>query len=214
VEKAPYFLVMLFAVIGWLLLQLVEEVRSTRTAVSYSVNVNRTTGEVVALIENESKSASVSRAGYMLDCRGGGRCLAQLYPHEEFEEGTYVEARPIPPFTLGSREPMHGDANGAGTYIALTPGARFTLHARLTDPRADVDFYFLSPVNQPANVYVYDKNTLVGILADNFIRILTLLLAICLGALVAYVIYLARLGKARSRHSAGTHEEKPARKAR
>lgn len=186
-EKAPYILGLLVTVISWHVSQLVNEITQTR-AVSYSVSINPKTHDVVAKIRNVSRTKSLVNAQFQLACEEGSDCLVPIRTPEAGEVPVYGEVRPIPPNFVRAR-PVGNAARGVSFVSTVAAGGGYDIAARLVGRNSRVQFYFLPDPENPLDIYIYNRNSMLGFLVQNYLLILVIS---CLACLLLLVIFLGR----------------------
>lgn len=190
-DKVPYVVGLLMAIIGWHVSQIVNEISSTR-AVSYSVEVNSRTGDVLAHIENVSRTKSLVNARFAIACASGTACFEPLQPAEEGEDPVYGDLRPVPP-NFPAEAQRIDSAMSIQYRNTIAAGGEFHIVGRLISPDMPVNFYFIPDPANPLDIFIYDKNSLTGFLVENYLGILASSLLATVAILIASLIYRARV---------------------
>lgn len=187
-DKAPYILGLLVTVIGWHVTQIGNEVTKTQ-AVTYRLDVDPRTREIVVLIRNVSRTKSLVRATFSLDCPRAINCLEPLYTPEEGEDPVYGVVRAIAPNALAPASPPPSSAASVALINTVAAGGRYEIVARLAryhrrffrahplapwfeiyDPQ--IEFFFTPDPNRPLDILIYDSRSITGFLVENYFRIL------------------------------------------
>jgi len=194
-DKAPYVLGLLVTVIGWHVSQIVNEIRSIQ-AVSYSVGINRKTGDVTALVRNVSRTRSLAGAIFSLECDNGESCFEALDPFEEGETPVYGSVEAIPPHAL-TRQVRRDSASSIMFTNTVAPDGRYRIVGKLASSHrhAEVNFFYIPIPNRdgrPLDIYVYNRDTLRGVVIENYLGLLGVSLLLCLIFLVITLIQGSR----------------------
>jgi xanthosine utilization system XapX-like protein len=187
-EKAPYILGLLITIIGWHISQIANEISKTQ-AVSYSVDVDRTTKDVAAHIRNVSRTKSLVDVTFALECEGAARCFEPLRPAPRGQE-TYGRIEAVPP-NATSRQEVQDSPIRILAKNTVAAGGEFRIRGRLLDPNARVNlFFFPNPdeSQRPLDIYLYKRDTIGGLFVENYLTILGLSLVLCVGFLI-YSLY-------------------------
>ena len=191
-DKAPYVLGLLVTVIGWHISQLVNEI-STTQAVSYSLDVDRQTREVSALIRNVSRTKSLIDATFSLECADAASCFEPFYEPATGELPTYGKIESIAP-NAGSRQNLLDSPIFVQATNTVAAGGRYRIRARLANSHADakVNFFFIpnpDPNQRPLDIYLYKRDTIGGLFVENYLGILGISLVFCVIALIYSLIW-------------------------
>lgn len=186
-DKAPYILGLLVTVISWHVSQFVNEITQTR-AVSYSVSINPKTHDVVAEIRNVSRTKSLVNAQFQLACEDGRDCLAPIRTPGRGEVPVHGEVRSIAPNFVHARA-VSDEARGVTFVSTVAAGGGYDITARLVGPDYGVQFYFLPDPENPLDIYIYDRHSMLGFLVQNYLLILVIS---CVACLLLLVIFLGR----------------------
>lgn len=169
-DKAPFVLGLLVTIIGWHVSQFVAEITKTQ-AVSYNLQVDRETRDVVASIRNVSRTKSLVNATFSIACANGENCLVPLYPPEAEAEPVYGGIRSFAPNSVHP-EPRRNSARSIAFRATIAAGGRFAIVGRLARPDARAEFFFIPDQQRPLDIYIYDRNTVMGFLVENYLLIL------------------------------------------
>ena len=183
-DKAPYVLVLLVSVLSWHLTQIGSEITRTQ-AVTYRLDIDRQTGEVVTLIRNVSRAKSIVGATFSISCAEVDECFAPIREPGPGEEPVYGEARKIAP--TGPAVDVDDRMSTAGEVMwtsTVPPGGRYEILARLDRPDANIEFFFTPTAANTIDILVYDSRTPTGFLVENYFKILV-------GSLVVFAVLLA-----------------------
>jgi len=186
-DKAPFILVLLLTAAGWQASQLMDEAKSYRAAVSYRVSVDSTDRVLTAHVRNESRTATIVRPRFTLDCPSFEPCLVPLGPVEPGEYPHFAEVEAIPPVAL-SNVSHHGSSRRASVVITLPPGGQYQIKARLIDTNRRPVFFYIPDSETSQGVYLYDRNTFIGTVVDNYLLILLGSFILTLVAIAAFVV--------------------------
>jgi hypothetical protein len=185
-EKAPYILGLLITIIGWHITQIANEISRTQ-AVSYSVDVNRTTRDVSAHIRNVSRTKSLVDVTFALECEGAARCFEPLRPAAVPEDEEFGRIQAIAP-NATSRQDVQGSRIRILATNTVAAGGEFLIRGRLADSNSRVNlFYFPNPdpEQRPLDIYLYNRDTPGGLFVENYLGILGFSLVLC----VVFLIY-------------------------
>jgi hypothetical protein len=199
-DKAPYIFGLLVTVIGWHVTQIGNEVTKTQS-VTYRLNVDHRTGGVAVLVRNVSRTRSLVKATFSLDCPGGVDCLAPLREQASGEEAVYAEVLPIAPNNLAPSPAPQQSAASATVVNTVAAGGRYEIVARLAappGPRArrnpivawlapadpPVEFFFTPDPERPLDILLYDSRSITGFLVENYFRIVVASLFLFAGLLI------------------------------
>lgn len=169
-DKAPYVLGLLVTIIGWHVSRFVDEVTKTQ-AVSYNLEVNWDTREVVALIRNVSRTKSLVNATFSIACINGEDCLDPLYPPAAGEEPVYGDIRSFPPNSVHP-EPRANSARSIAFRATVAAGGQYAIAGRLARRDSAVEFYFIPDQERPLDIFIYNRRTVMGLLVENYLLIM------------------------------------------
>jgi hypothetical protein len=181
-DKAPFLLVLLLTAISWQISQIMSEIRSYRGAVSY--RVIEAGKEVSVVVRNESRENSTPPSEFAFLCVDALPCLAsQARPGARPFYG-WIQGHPPRGANFGRMGTTPGEVS---VTAGLPPSGEFHIRVTLRDTRHRVQFWALPNTSQVPGIYVYDRASLGGFIASNY---LTLLFASVLLSMLALVTYL------------------------
>ena len=185
-DKVPFVLGLLVTVIGWHVSQFVAEITKTQ-AVSYNLSTDRKTGDIVASIRNVSRTKSLVNATFSIACVNGKNCLVPLYPPEPGAEPEYGDIRSFPPNSVHP-DPVSNTARSISFRATVAAGGRYAIVGRLAQPAAEAEFFFIPDQDRPLDIFIYDRNSAMGFLVENYLLILLFSFLFFLIALVYSIL--------------------------
>lgn len=191
-DKAPYILGLLVTVISWHVSQIGNEVTKTQ-AVTYRLDINPKSGEVVALVRNVSRTKPLVRATFSIACAGGVNCLAPLRPPTRGEDPVYGEVRPVAPHATAADVVEGGNEPYAVSVVnSLAPGGQYEILAQHARRDVPLEFFFIPDQGRPLDILIYDSKSITGFLVENYFRMLIVSLLLLSGLLIASIAVSVR----------------------
>lgn len=157
-EKVPFIVTFVLAILGWQIVQMVEDSRRGR-AILYDVSYTGSGSQrrVDVEIHNVSREKMVGNVQFMLVCDGKADC----YPRSNA-----FRIKAIAP-NLPIDTAIHGDGGQQQFYVTLAADGATGLNGPIADGRS-ASLYFVPQEGGVAELYMVDKDSIRGIVMRVF----------------------------------------------